>query len=192
MEFNTKNKNKRIILFVICIIFFTFIITVLLSAFTLASLYYKSVSVFQNNIIFKIYSSDSQKTISYNSKESLVYRDNVPYVNFNLISDVCNFSIIGDSSTQRILLRNDREDSIVFDVGTSFVTINNVNITMNGISIYTSDKILLIPLDFLNNYFNGITVSEDSNNDRIIHIKCDTAGDIYMTIRRDVECVPVK
>ncbi len=187
-----KNKNKRIILFVICIIFFTFIITVLSSAFTLASLYYKSVSVFQNNIIFKIYSSDSQKTISYNSKESLVYRDNVPYVNFNLISDVCNFSIIGDSSAQRILLRNDREDSIVFDVGTSFVTINNVNITMNGISIYTSDKILLIPLDFLNNYFDGITVSEDSNNDRIIHIKCDTAGDIYMTVRRDVECVPVK
>lgn len=187
-----KNKNKRIILFVICVIFFTLIITVLLSAFTLASLYYKSVSVFQSNIIFKIYSSDSQKTISYNSKESLVYRDNVPYVNFNLISDVCNFSIIGDSSAQRILLRNDREDSIVFDVGTSFVTINNVNITMNGISIYTSDKILLIPLDFLNNYFDGITVSEDSNNDRIIHIKCDTAGDIYMTVRRDVECVPVK
>ena len=182
-----SNRGKKALLFVLsvavcsCIILFVF----LGSAFAIVK--FSSFDFLAKKYVFKIgaENSKSKATLSYD-KDTIV-RNGVIYVNFSYIAKACDFSVSGDKKEYRFLLRNAEDDKITVTMGKTDVDLSGVSVQMESHAfIYQND--VFLPCSFVNNYFEGISISQDEENDHKFYITYSSDGSFGITVHLPCEC----
>lgn len=119
---------------------------------------------------------NGDKTVKSELSGTTVYRNGKLYVNFSSIADGCNMSTVLDSKTVRFVLSDG--DDVSDSAGTgheeyvSFVKDSTECVVCGQTSRLTSpayfvDKRVWIPADFVNDYVNGITVTEEKSAGKV-------------------------
>jgi len=94
-------------------------------------------------------------------------KDGQVYLNFTEIAEYLDFITIGDLSRLRYLTNYSGGEEVVFEVGTTAVTVNGNMTRMPAPSYYESGA-LYVPLDFVETYIRGISVGVNEKNGRLV------------------------
>lgn len=94
------------------------------------------------------------------------------YVNFTVLLKYCEFYESGDGEEFRYILPSDGSQFIVTD-GSTRVDVNGNIIYMNAPAIYTGGS-LYLPLDFIDYYIEGITVTVSKKQVKVTNEDGDT------------------
>lgn len=88
--------------------------------------------------------------------------NNVPYVSATALSGIYDFTLAGDKN--RVSLHfHDAEESLSLTKDSSSVEINGCKVRLSAPIIFTDDY--YIPLELIRNYFNGVTIVYDSEEE---------------------------
>ncbi|MGI6202622.1 MAG: stalk domain-containing protein [Eubacteriales bacterium] len=131
---------------------------------------------------------ENRKDIMY-KVETLVYRERVRdgqlYLNFTEIAEYLDFITTGDPARLRYLTRYPDGEEVVFDVGTSAVTVNG-NMTRMPAQSYYENGALYVPLDFIETYIKGISVGINEETGRLVLYRLYTQNTKNEKIYEDI------
>ncbi len=182
-----SNRGKKALLFVISVAFCSCIILFGFFGSTFAIVKFSSFDFLAKKYVFKIGAENSKtKTTLYYDKDTIV-RNGITYVNFSYIADVCDFSVSGDKNEYRFLLRNTEDDKITVTIDKTDVDLSGVSIQMESPAfIYQND--VFLPYSFVDNYFEGISISGDEEDDHKFYITYSSDGSFGFTTHLPCEC----
>lgn len=126
---------------------------------------------------------DGKTGVSTKVSGELAYRNGNLYVNFSNIAEGCSMSIISDAASAKFVLLDggDTSDSAgtgheeyaAFIKNSREVIVCGQDFRLSDIAIF-SDGNVWVPADFVTDYMNGITLTEDK-----------AGGNVYITRDRD-------
>lgn len=129
----------------------------------------------KNDIVYKT------DTLEYGDR----VRDGQVYLNFTEIAEYLDFITSGEPSRLRYLTKYTDGEEIVFDVGTTSVTVNGNMIRMPAASYYKGG-VLYVPLDFIKTYVRGISVGTNEKNGTIVLYRLYTLSPKNEKIYEDI------
>lgn len=88
--------------------------------------------------------------------------DNVPYVSATVLSKLYDFTLAGDTNRVSLHFHN-AEESVSLTKDSTLVEINGCRVRLSEPIIFTDDY--YIPLELIRNYFNGVTIVYDSEEE---------------------------
>lgn len=175
-------RRQRFFLFLISVVIVAIVLSILSVICLVAVLKYPSFDLFEKKYVFKIGAENAKtkKTLSY--EKNAVVRDGEVYLNFSYLADVCGFSVSGDSTQLRYLLRNLSDDVILINPGESFAYLNDSKIRLAGTTFVSSSGDLFMPCSFVNNYLDGISVTCDEENERLFYVSYSSEDNFSLTV----------
>ncbi|MBQ7124892.1 MAG: hypothetical protein IJO00_00880 [Clostridia bacterium] len=111
-----------------------------------------------NNVI-------SKKVYSW----STVRSGDTYYLDMSGIADLCNMTTTGDSKSMKFTSK-DSGESVEFFLNESLAFINGIPCRMDDISYLKNDKVY-VPMDFVKNSFKGLTVTLNTDTNKITIIR---------------------
>lgn len=108
-----------------------------------------------------------------------LYRAERWYVNFNEIVDIYGFSVSGDRSNLRYILRNETDDIMSVDFENNTLMLNGVSVHCELFEI-ENDGSLYLPVDLINTYFEGVEIVYDVEEKSFL-VSCDEY--CYLNVR---------
>lgn len=103
------------------------------------------------------------------------------YINFTMLLDYCGFYESGNGEEFRYILPSDGSQFIVTD-GSTRVDVNGNIIYMSSPAIY-SDENLYLPLNFIDRYIDGITVTVSTKQVKVT----DEDGEFVEYVEEEIE-----
>lgn len=153
-------------------------------------------AAFSKGYVFRFYTADSPNSsrlrLSYDA--DFIYRQGNLYLDFTSLSDLCGFSVSGDADQRRYLLdggKSGASETLTVNLGTTSVVLSGCPVSMGAPSFLSENGSLYLPCDFVDNYFTGITVEADPENDHSIWVTYDLQTGIGLTLHADTECEEV-
>ncbi len=126
---------------------------------------------------------DGKTGVSNKVSGDLAYRDNSLYVNFSNIAEGCGMSVIADSKNAKFILPDggDTSDSAgtgheeyaAFVKDSREIVVCGQDFRLSGAAVFSGGDVW-VPADFVTDYVNGITVTEDK-----------AGGNVYITRERE-------
>lgn len=177
-----QRKRQRFFLFLVSVLIVTSIFLILSVACLIVTLKFPSLDIFEKKYVFKIGAENAKtkKTLSY--EKNAVVRDGEVFLNFSYLAEVCGFSVSGDNSQLRYLLRNSGRDVILVDPGESYVYLNDSKIRLSSAAFISSDEDLFLPCSFVNNYLDGVSVTRDQENERLFYVTYNSENSFSLTV----------
>lgn len=148
---------------------------------------------FANNYAVRYYMaenlSSSQARFSYDP--DFINRDGNLYMDFSTLAELCGFAVSGDYDQRRYLLGGEDEDTLTVDIGTTSVTVSGQPVTLRAPSFLSESGSLYLPCEFVDSYFDGISVAADEEDDHLIRVIYDTESGYALTLHRSEACSEV-
>ena len=109
-----------------------------------------------------------------------VRRDKTFYVDMTGLAAYCEMSTTGDDAKRRFIVR-ETGDTVEFIMGQSIAYINSLPERTGG-DAYLRDGKVYVPMDFISRCFLGVTVSLDTEKNKITIIRETDEKDNYLTV----------
>lgn len=196
MKSNRKARmiRNRIIVFVIA----SALLFLLISAVTVGALFLSvklpSVSFAEEYSV--CYGSENEKVSKMDSasyKFGQFGDHDTVYTNFTALADYCGFYISGDDTTLRYILpAHDGSEDSQFAV-----TAGSSEIKLNGTSVYLSAPAVMVngdlylPIEFIDLYIQGITVSVDEKDPDTYILRCSNQSAFYLIASEQTPSSPI-
>lgn len=175
--------RKRFTLFLVSVIVVTLSLVILLASSLFAFLKLPSIGIFDKKYTFKIAADNSKSRKSFSYDKKAVMRDGELCLNFSYLAKVCGFSVSGDSSELKYLLRNSTNDKILIVPGDANVDVCGTKVKMATPAYFSSSGDLFLPCSFVEKFFDGIAIEQDEKNDHLYNITYSSEGDFSLTVR---------
>lgn len=175
--------RKRFTLFLISVLVVTLSLVVLLASSLFVFLKLPSIGIFDKKYTFKIGADNSKSRKSFSYDKKSVMRDGELCLNFSYLAEVCGFSVSGDSSELKYLLRNSTNDKILIVPGNATVDICGTKIKMSTPAYFSSSGDLFLPFSFVESFIDGIAIEQDEKNDHLYNITYSSEGNFSLTVR---------
>jgi hypothetical protein len=184
-------RRKRLIAYLFTTLFLTFVIVSLITCWIVASIKMQDWLSKSQQYTFKLGAENSTKFQSSTYKKSKVLIDGVLYINFTDLAEVCGFSVSGDFDQLRYYLRNEFDDYLTVNIGTTSVIVSDQPVSLLRPSFLSDSGDLFLPSDFVNSYFDGIRIYSDESNESILYITYDTTSLYSLTLHQEDVCFPI-
>ncbi len=130
--------------------------------------------------------STVQKRFSYDA--DFIYRNENLYMDFSVLAELCGFAVSGDFDQRRYLLGNEEKDSLTVNIGTTSVVVSGQPLSLRTPSFLSESGSLYLPCEFVDSYFDGISIETDEKNERLIRVFYDTEIGYSLTIHELTTC----
>lgn len=160
----------------------------------LGSIYYPSLAAyFADNYSIRYLTSEGQGTVQkrFSYDPDFICRDGNLYMDFSALADLCGFAVSGDFDQRRYLTGGEDGDFLTVNIGTTSVIVSGQPVSLRTPSFLSEAGSLYLPCEFVENYFDGITIEADEKNDRLIRVIYDIETGCTLTLHRPSACTEV-
>lgn len=175
--------RKRFTLFLISVLVVTLSLVILLASSLFVFLKLPSIGIFDKKYTFKIGADNSKSRKSFSYDKNAVMRDGELCLNFSYLAETCGFSVSGDSSELKYLLRNSTNDKLLIVPGDVTVDICGTKAKMSTPAFFSSKGDLFLPCSFVENFIDGVTIEQDEKNDHLYYITYNSEEAFSLTVR---------
>lgn len=147
-----------------------------------ACMFYSTPDENENTINF-IEKYDGKTGVSSKISGDLAYRNGALYLNFSSLAEGCSMSVISDSASAKFILPDNgdtsdsagtgHEEYVTFIKDSTEISVCGQDFRLSDIAVFSEDNVW-VPADFVINYVNGITVTEEKDD-----------GNVYITRDRE-------
>lgn len=144
------------------------------------------VAYFGDDYSIRYYTAESPNTIQrrFSYKPDFILRDGNLYMDFSALAELCGFAVSGDYDQRRYLLGGEYEDTLTVNIGTTSVIVSGQPTSLRTPSFLSEAGSLYLPCEFVDSYFDGISVEADENNDHLIRVIYDSESGYALTIHQ--------
>lgn len=187
-------RRRRITVFLLSVLILTALfLGIFFAGFFLNLQFATLTKLFEKSYVYRIgseeVSTSSRKKFTYN--QDFISKDGQFYVDFSYLAEVCEFSVSGDYDQLRYLLRNDEEDSLIVNIGTTSVIVGGQPVSLSAPSFQSDGGSLYLPCSFVDTYFDGISIEQDEDNDHLIVVSLNSEGQYTLTLHQSEVCEPI-
>ena len=162
----TKRAKVRLLFFCVASLSIALVISLVIGICFFVSLHKTEKTEEINRYKVHIGLVDTKKT-TYNAYIRDVMRGGVLCTNFSQISDKCGYTMIVNGDEIRYYLNNEASDMLTLRNGDTRAYLNDNPVHM-AVPMYKIGENIYLPLDFVANYFEGISVVVDSEKSEIV------------------------
>lgn len=148
----------------------TYIVTMAFILITAAMDIYSDAGIFNPSYTYTIGRTDEDSVYAVTWGGDFITREGVLYTNFTDIAEYLGMVVTGGSGKLRFVIPTDdvdRYSELVFVVGSDGAEINGTRVRMDGASFEYENE-LFLPLDFVEENVNGITITKNEKRHRIL------------------------
>lgn len=148
------------------------------------------VHFFEKDYSFRYCTAGTQSTVQkrFSYDADFIRRDGNLYMDFSALAELCGFAVSGDFDQRRYLIGNEEKDTLTVNIGTTSVIVSGQPLSLRAPSFLSESGSLYLPCDFVDSYFEGISVETDEKNERLIRVFYDTESGYSLTIHEDWIC----
>ena len=99
-----------------------------------------------------------------------IYKNSKIYINMDDIARLCNMATTGDINELRFISLDDESENVSFVLSTRIAFVNGEEIRLTSDTIAKND-IVYVPIEFFNEYVEGITVNYDEDESTLKILK---------------------
>lgn len=164
-----RKKRMRALMLRLAIGTATYIVTMAFILITAAMDIYSDAGIFNPSYTYTIGRTDEDSVYAVTWGGDFITREGVLYTNFTDIAEYLGMVVTGGSGKLRFVIPTDdvdRYSELVFVVGSDGAEINGTRVRMDGASFEYENE-LFLPLDFVEENVNGITITKNEKRHRI-------------------------
>lgn len=152
----SKKAKARATFFLVASLSLALVISLVIGACFFTSLFKTEKTEQRSRYKLSIGLVDTKKT-TVNVYSANIMRGGIMCTDFSRIADKCGYTMIVNGSEIRFYLNNDDSDILTLYLGkdTAYLNSNPVHLS---VPIYKVGESIHLPIDFVANYFDGITV----------------------------------
>lgn len=186
-------RRRRILTFSLLSLLLALILFAISAAGVLVALHIPDIkAMFAKGYTFRFYTAESPNSsqLRQSFDADFIRRQDSLYLDFSALSELCGFAVSGDANQRRYLLGGQEGDTLTVDLGTTSVNLSGQPVAMRAPSFLADDGSLYLPCEFVDSYFNGITVEIDEDQ-HSVKVTYDNQSDFTLTLHKNEECQEV-